>query len=187
MTSPAFGTSTVFSARASSGRSTAARRARPGRRSTAGGRSGALLVALALCQAPFFGAAAASAATLPREQARVVAALESMYRAAAADDLTLFHAVAAPDFYAFDNGKRFDGDALMRLIKDLHAAGKVYVWSVTEPQVRIFRDTAFVTYVNRGSIEDRSGKKDLAWLESALLRKGDGRWRILFLHSTRVP
>lgn len=121
------------------------------------------------------------------EQARVIKAVESMYLAAATDDLDLFHRVTAPDYFAFDNGRRFDGDALMRLVKNLHVSGKTYVWSVTEPQVEIFDDTALITYVNRVSVQDESGKKDLTWLESALLRKDNGTWRIRFLHSTQMP
>ena len=98
-----------------------------------------------------------------------------------------FRAVTTPDFYAFDAGGRFTGDALMDLIKAAHAAGKVYVWTVNEPEVHISGDIAWVTYVNRGSIKDASGIKDVNWLESAVLQKEQGTWRIRFFHSTRVP
>jgi ketosteroid isomerase-like protein len=113
--------------------------------------------------------------------------MESMYLAAKTDDLDLFHSVTAPEFFAFDNGKRFDGDALMQFVKNLHGSGTTYVWSVTEPRVEVFGDTALITYVDRGSVQDESGKKDVTWLESALLRKDKGAWRIRFLHSTRMP
>lgn len=63
------------------------------------------------------------------DQDEIVQALRTMYAAATTDDLKLFHTVAAPDFYAFDGGKRYDGDALMDLAKALHAAGSVYVWT----------------------------------------------------------
>ena len=133
---------------------------------------------------------AAQVATAPAapasDRAQVVTAVERMYIALTNDDLTLFHSVAGQGFYAFDGGKRFDGDALMELIKGVHASGKVFVWSVTDPSVELFGDTALITYVNRGSLQDHSGKKDLSWLESALLRKEQGVWRIRFFHSTRV-
>jgi ketosteroid isomerase-like protein len=121
------------------------------------------------------------------EQDRAVKAMESMYVAMSTGDFDLFHRVTAPDFFAFDNGTRLDGDALMQLVRNLHAAGKKYVWNVTEPRVEVFGDTALVTYVNRGSVQDESGRKDVTWLESALLRRDDGTWRIRFLHSTRMP
>ncbi len=120
------------------------------------------------------------------EQARVVETMRSMYSAVTNDDLARFHEVAAPDFYAFDGGKRFTGDALMELIKGAHAAGKVYVWNVTKPEVHIEGNIAWITYVNEGSMRDATGTKNLSWLESAVLRKKDGKWQIQFLHSTRV-
>lgn len=121
-----------------------------------------------------------------REEANVVAAMQEMYVAATNDDLAKFHSVAAPDFYSFDVGKRFNGDELMVFIKRAHDSGKVYVWQVTEPRVQIEGNFAWITYINRGSVQDSSGKKDLSWLESAVLRRDDGTWRIQFLHSTRV-
>jgi hypothetical protein len=125
--------------------------------------------------------------TTATDTAQVVEAIRSMYVAATNDDLTKFHTVIASGFYAFDNGKRFDGDALMDLIKTAHAAGKIYVWRVTEPEVRIDGGMAWITYLNQGSVQDGSSTKHLSWLESAVLRKENGQWRIQFFHSTRIP
>lgn len=127
----------------------------------------------------------ASRATTDRDQ--VVEAVRMMYAAAMNDDLAQFRAVTAPDFYAFDAGKRMTGDQLMEFVKHAHAAGKIYVWQVTEPQVYVHGQTAWITFVNRGSLQDSEGKKILSWLESAVLRKDKNTWRIHFLHSTRVP
>lgn len=110
-----------------------------------------------------------------------------MFVAATTDDLKLFHTVAAPDFYAFDGGKRYDGDALMDLVKGLHAAGSVYVWTVNEPEVHISCNTAWVTYVNRGSVQNASGTTKVTWLESVILEKEAGRWRVRFASSARAP
>jgi ketosteroid isomerase-like protein len=121
------------------------------------------------------------------DQARVTEAIRSFFAAATDDDLDKLHAVTAADFYAFDAGGRFTRDALMDMIKAAHAAGKVYVWTVNEPEVHISGDMAWITYVNRGSIKDASGTKDVTWLESAVLQKEKGDWRIHFFHSTRAP
>jgi ketosteroid isomerase-like protein len=121
------------------------------------------------------------------DRAKVIATMESMFAAATNDDLDKWHAVATPDFYAFDNGKRFEGDALMELMKTLHGQGRTYRWKVTEPEVHINRDIAWITYVNQGSMQDATGSKDMTWLESSVLQKKNGGWRIQFFHSTRVP
>ena len=60
---------------------------------------------------------------LSAEQLQVVNTVKTIFAAAEADDLAKFHSVTAPGFYIFDNGKRFDGDAIMELIKTLQAAG----------------------------------------------------------------
>lgn len=126
-------------------------------------------------------------ATNVTDESRVTDALVTMFAAATTDDLAKFHSVATLDFYAFDNGKRFVGDELMQLIKTAHASGAVYEWHVTEPQVHVSGNTAWIAYVNRGSVQNAAGKKDMTWLESAFLRKENGSWHIAFLHSTRAP
>jgi ketosteroid isomerase-like protein len=121
------------------------------------------------------------------DEAQVTEVIISFFAAAIADDFDKLHAVTTPDFYAFDAGGRFTRDALMDMIKGAHAAGNVHVWTVNEPEVHISGDTAWITYVNRGSIKNESGTKDLTWLESAVLQKEKGIWRIHFFHSMRAP
>jgi hypothetical protein len=75
----------------------------------------------------------------------------------------------------------------MALIKQLHAAGKRYEWNVTQPDVHISGNTAWIAYVNQGSLSDASSTMDQTWLESAFLQKQEGVWKIVFMHSTRVP
>ena len=133
------------------------------------------------------GGAAAESGPSSADQLQVTEAIRSFFAAAAADDLAKLRTVIAPDFYAFEAGGRVTGDALMEMLKTAHAAGKVYVWTVNEPEVHISGDFAWITYVNRGSIKDASGTKEVTWLESAVLRKEKGDWRIQFFHSTRAP
>jgi quercetin dioxygenase-like cupin family protein len=117
----------------------------------------------------------------------IVDAMRTMYVALGKDDAALFRSVTAADFFTYDGGKRFNGDELTAFIKSRHDAGVVYVWEVTEPDVRVDGRTAWITYVNRGSVTDSAGKKDVVWLESAVLRKDAGAWQVHFFHSTRVP
>lgn len=121
------------------------------------------------------------------DEGKVVDVMRQMYVAAANDDLALFHRVVATDFYAYDGGKRFSGDALMELILSAHKEGKRYVWTVTEPEVHLLCNDAWIAYTNRGSLQDETGTKSLTWLESAFLHKEAGAWKIRFFHSTRVP
>lgn len=128
-------------------------------------------------------ACAPKAATEPEV---VAAPLRAMYAAAKADDVAGFAAATTPDFRAFDAGRQFTGPELMAMIKTAHAAGKRYEWTVPDPKVETACNVALVTYVNRGWVEDASGRQPLTWLESATVRYADGRWRIAFFHSTRA-
>jgi hypothetical protein len=76
---------------------------------------------------------------------------------------------------------------ILALMKVQHAVGKRYEWNVTEPDVHISGNTAWNAYVNRGSITDSSETVEQQWLGSAFLEKQADRWKIVFMHSTRVP
>ena len=120
------------------------------------------------------------------EDVKVVETVKAVFAAAGADDLGKFHSVTTKDFYAYDNGMRFDGDALMDAIKKQHAAGYVYEWNVTQPEVHVAGNLAWITYVNQGAVKKPEGTEKLTWLESMVLEKKDGKWRIHFVHSTRA-
>jgi ketosteroid isomerase-like protein len=121
------------------------------------------------------------------QEQQVIDTVSTIFTAASTDDVAKFDSVIASDFYIFDGGVRFNAHAIMAFIKAQHAAGKRYEWNVTEPDVHLSGDTAWIAYVNRGSITDASGTTNQNWLESAFLEKQAGNWKIVFMHSTRVP
>ena len=147
----------------------------------------ALAVTFALIFSPNVPTARAQQMSLTSDQKQVVDTVSAIFVAARADDVAKFDSVIASDFYIFDGGARFNGDSIMALIRAQHAAGKRYEWNVTEPDVHILGNTAWIAYVNKGSITDASGTVDQNWLESAFLEKQAGTWKIIFMHSTRVP
>ena len=121
------------------------------------------------------------------EEQQIVDTVSTIFTAARSDDVAKFDSVISSDFYIFDGGARFNGDSVMAFIKAQHAAGKRHEWNVTEPDVHISGDTAWIAYVNKGSISDASSTAKQNWLESAFLEKRAGTWKIVFMHSTRVP
>ena len=122
------------------------------------------------------------------DQAQIIDTVSTIFAAARTDDVAKFDSVIASGFYIYDVGVRFNGDSVMAGIKAQHAAGMHYEWNVTEPDVHISGKTAWIAYVNKGSITDASGTAvNQNWLESAFLEKQAGVWKIVFMHSTRVP
>jgi Domain of unknown function (DUF4440) len=144
-------------------------------------------VTFALIFSTIVSTARAQQKSLTPDQQQVVDTVSTVFTAARADDVAKFDSVIASDFYIFDGGARFNGNSIMALIKAQHAAGKRYEWNVTEPDVHISGNGAWIAYVNKGSITDASGTVNQNWLESAFLEKQAGVWKIVFMHSTRVP
>jgi hypothetical protein len=147
----------------------------------------ALALTFALIFSPNVTTARAEQKSSTSDQKQVVDTVSTIFTAARADDVAKFDSVIAPGFYIFDVGARFNGDSIMALIKTQHAAGKRYEWNVTEPDIHISGNTAWIAYVNKGSITDASATVNQNWLESAFLEKQAGTWKIVFMHSTRVP
>jgi hypothetical protein len=145
-----------------------------------------------ICTAATLGLVAAQAQhcdAKPGDDAAVVQTVRTMYDAAATDDLKKFASVTAPGFYIYDNGQRFEGDAIMKLIIAQHAKGAKYIWTVTQPDVHVYCDEAWVAYVNDGSVQlsPDAPVTPMKWLESAILQRENGEWKIVFFHSTREP
>src|SRR6202042_3863625 len=117
----------------------------------------ALAITFALILSPNVSTVRAQQKSLTSDQRQVVDTVSTIFTAARADDVAKFDSVIAPGFYIFDVGARFNGDTIMAFIKAQHAAGKRYEWNVTEPDVHISGNTAWIAYVNKGSITDASG------------------------------
>jgi hypothetical protein len=124
----------------------------------------------------------------PGDEAALVDTVRGMYAAATVDDRPKVKSYFAPGFYMFDGGQRFDGDAIMDAIEGYYKQGVKFVWNVTRPDVHIHCNQAWIAYVNEGSIlmPGASAPTPTKWLESVVLERQDGMWKMVFFHSTRV-
>ena len=118
------------------------------------------------------------------DEDRVTGAVRTLFSALAKDDVDLYRSVTTTDMDAFDLGHHLTRDQVAEFIQSVHAQGQVYEWNVTEPKVHIAGDDAWMTYINRGSLKDANGLQSKTWLESAVLRRESGAWKVRFLHST---
>jgi ketosteroid isomerase-like protein len=144
-------------------------------------------IGLVLMTSVYVSAARAQQKVLTNDEIQIVDTVNSMFTVLQTDDASKLNSILAPDFYMFDGGHRFNGEAIMAQIRALQETGKRFEWCVTDPDVHISGNTAWIAYVNEGSITDASGRVSQQWLESAFLEKQAGIWKIRFLHSTRVP
>lgn len=131
-------------------------------------------------------AAAERCAPLVNAPAAVTQAVRDFFAALTKDDAKAYAAITTSDFFAYDGGVDMPGDTLLKIVVDGHAKGSTYVWTVNEARVEAVCDLATIAYINRGSVKDAAGDHPVVWLESAVLRYDEGRWRVAFLHSTRA-
>jgi hypothetical protein len=132
----------------------------------------------------------ASAACRPRpgDTEAVVRTVRDFFDAASRDDLDKFHDLVLGSFYAYDGGKRWEGDALMRALIEWHRQGMKLAWSVNDPQVHVDCDMAWITYLNRGQVQKPADAAPTPtnWLESVTLQRQGKEWKLAFLHSSRM-
>jgi len=148
-----------------------------------------LFLGIASCGSLSF-AQSTNCVTQPSDNTAVVDTVRTMYAAATVDDMTRLRAVFAPGAYLYDGGIRYYSvDALMQVIHDYRGKGAKFVWNVTQPDVHVHCNVAWVAFVNDGSITvpGAASPTPQKWLESANLEKQDRVWKIVFFQSTRVP
>ena len=146
------------------------------------------------CCALFLGAlshvalaSSPSCSTVAGDNEKVVETMRQLFANTSAADSAGMQRVLASGFYAFDGGQRVDTAGLIQFAKAAIDAGKHYSWTVNEPDVHLTCNGAWIAYTNRGSVQEPSGTTKRVWLESAVLVKDAGTWKVQFFQSTRVP
>ena len=120
------------------------------------------------------------------EEQQIVDTVSTVFTALSSEDTAKYDSVTSQDFYVFENGARFNRDAIMGVIKAHHAAGRRFEWNVTDPDIHVDGNSGWIAYTNKGSITDSSGTVKQNWLESAFLQRQADNWKVVFMHSTRV-
>lgn len=134
------------------------------------------------------GAAHATCPSRPGDTTGIQHAVQGLYDALARDDADGVQAVVTSDFYAYDVGRHFTSAAeLAAAVTKAHRAGATLEWHLRAIKTHVDCDMALATWKNHGQVGSGKDVKPMTWLESAVLRRVGSRWRIRFLHSTRVP
>ena len=130
--------------------------------------------------------AATQCAPTTGAQQAVILTIQKMMDALRNQNDAAYRELLAPEFSAYDGGEQLNQQSFWDLVARARASGKKFEWSVTEPEVHVDCNMAWIRYINDGSVEDASGKKPVKWLESGVFEYRRGRWTIAFVHSTRA-
>ena len=87
-------------------------------------------------------------------------------------------------FILLENGEIWTIDTLANKISRPKPEGYLRQNSFDFITTKIEKNRAWVYYKNKAEITSKTRNATIKWLESAILRKEKGRWRMEFMHST---
>ena len=93
---------------------------------------------------------------------------------------------ATSDFILLENGHVWNMDTLVNKTINPKIVGVKRVNKFEFIKTEQDGNTAWVGYYNTADFSLNEKQQTVRWLESAVLRKEKGRWKIKILHSTRI-
>jgi hypothetical protein len=119
-------------------------------------------------------------------KAEIHRTIHDFFDALRKDDEASFKRLTTTSFYAFDVGKRLDGTELVDSVRGAHARGVQLNWSIGPIDTRLSCDVAWSAWENVGSVGIPPDLQPVGWLESVVIVRENGRWKIDFFHSQRA-
>jgi ketosteroid isomerase-like protein len=109
--------------------------------------------------------------------------VQDFFAALGAHDAAAFHALLAPDFTLYEDGRLMTADQTFHLVAADPAKRR---WTITLAQVQSAGDLATITYRNTGSFGEGAERRVPESSETAILRRSDDKWRLVSLHTTHI-
>lgn len=101
-------------------------------------------------------------------------------------DRAYYLSFTTDDYLLLENGELLDKAGDLALL-DSTPADQVRTDAFDFRKARADGDTAYVVYFLSSEIKDlKNGQRSRRYLESAVFRRENGKWRVAVLHSTRV-
>jgi ketosteroid isomerase-like protein len=111
--------------------------------------------------------------------------VKALFAAMSKYDGNAMQATSTADFQLLEHGEDW---TMQQLVDAVQPKGKPYVRKNFFVQIRAREkgDVAWVSYWNKAEIHRDGDVRTVVWLESAVMVKEEGRWKIQLLHSTRL-
>lgn len=122
----------------------------------------------------------------PQASGEIERTVHAFFDALGDEDKVAFQRLTTTSFYSFDVGKRFDGTELVDVVRDAHVRGVQLNWSIGRLDTNLRCDVAWSAWENVGSAGVPLDVRPVRWLESAVLVRQNGSWKIDFFHSQRA-
>ncbi len=111
--------------------------------------------------------------------------VKELFAAMSKHDGDAMRETSTEDFQLLEDGEDW---TMRQLVDAVQPKGKPYERKNFFSQIRARQtgDVAWVSYWNKAEIIRESKLRTVVWLESAVMVKEQGRWKVQLLHSTRL-
>jgi len=121
-----------------------------------------------------------------KEKDSIEASISKFFDGLSEIDAKKLKAYTTDDFILLENGQLWNIDTLINKMSTPKNAGIKRINKFQFIKTEQNGDIAWVSYHNTAEFSLNEKQQTINWLESAVLRKENGRWKIKLLHSTRV-
>lgn len=121
-----------------------------------------------------------------KEKDNIEASVSKFFDGISEIDPDKLRAYAAADFILLEDGHLWNMDTLVTKISGRKNSGIKRVNKFQFIKTEQSGNIAWVSYHNTADFSLNEKQQTVNWLESAVLKKEGGRWKIKLLHSTRV-
>lgn len=105
---------------------------------------------------------------------------------AAGTDEAYYRTFLADDYLLCEHGELIDLEGDVAMLTKNRGPGFQRKDQFDFKSVTVRGDIAYTVYFLESDLDDDKMKRHRKWLESAILRRIDGRWRAALLHSTKI-
>ncbi len=128
----------------------------------------------------------AARAAKPGQEAEIRQRIIDWYREFSGSDRTTYRTFMTDDYLLLEKGELLDIDGDLAMF-DSRPADRQRSDAFDFRRIRIDGDQAYAVYFLQSQIHDsKQGAQSPKWLESAVLRRVKGEWRVALLHSSRI-
>lgn len=120
------------------------------------------------------------------EKADVQQVIIRFFDALSVANISQMKAEVQNNFILLENGEIWTIDTLANKISRPKPEGYLRQNSFDFLSTKIDKNRAYVYYKNKAEISSKTRNATIKWLESAILRKEKGRWRMELMHSSPI-
>ncbi len=118
------------------------------------------------------------------EASKAFKAIDSLFLAMSEVDYGKMKNNVTDSFILLEHGEVWSIEDLIKVVKPSDYVRTNYFSIIN---INVKGDVAIANYWNKANFSNKVNSEDVVWLESAVLERTKGIWRLSQMHSTRLP